>query len=260
MPHSDHTLTALAFYYAFLLLPSARWGHSKPRLTPARERIESHLRCPRLCRAVTRLSPAELRALAADLHISAHAAADGNWRLSPLQRLFAFLVCFSNSWPSRKLRLALGWAANSVLDNWRFHIHHIIDVLDAEGSRQSHMAWHTGARSSLCLLVLSACSPPAVCPFVLLTSHRVSLRACLCPCLCCAPADRIEAWTPEEQRQWLAAPAVDAAAFPECIGIVDATYLRVQRPKQNQQERRVYSTYKKHHALFFLAIVDRRGT
>jgi hypothetical protein len=163
MPHPDHTLTALAFYYAFLLLPSARWGHSKPRLTPARERIESHLRCPRLCRAVTRLSPAELRTLAADLHISAHAAADGNWRLSPLQRLFAFLVCFSNSWPSRKLRLALGWAANSVLDNWRFHIHHIIDVLDAEGSRRSHTTRRAApAHHSACLCCLPAHLPLCV--------------------------------------------------------------------------------------------------
>jgi hypothetical protein len=40
---------------------------------------------------------------------------------------------------------------------------------------------------------------------------------------------------------------------------VDATYVRVQRPKQYALERRLYSTYKKCHAVFFMAIVDRAG-
>jgi len=41
--------------------------------------------------------------------------------------------------------------------------------------------------------------------------------------------------------------------------MVDATYIRVERPKRYALERRLYSTYKKYHAVFFMAIVDRRG-
>jgi hypothetical protein len=41
--------------------------------------------------------------------------------------------------------------------------------------------------------------------------------------------------------------------------MVDATYVEVERPKQYALERRLYSTYKKTHAIFFLAIVDRHG-
>ena len=47
--------------------------------------------------------------------------------------------------------------------------------------------------------------------------------------------------------------------FADCIGIVDATYIRVQRPKNPELERRLYSTYKKYHAVFFIVIVDRDG-
>ena len=47
--------------------------------------------------------------------------------------------------------------------------------------------------------------------------------------------------------------------FADCIGIVDATYIRVQRPKDPALERRLYSTYKKYHAVFFMVIVDRDG-
>lgn len=49
------------------------------------------------------------------------------------------------------------------------------------------------------------------------------------------------------------------ARFANCIGIVDATYVRVQRPRDTVKERRLYSQYKKYHAIFFLAIIDRRG-
>jgi len=49
------------------------------------------------------------------------------------------------------------------------------------------------------------------------------------------------------------------AAFHDCIGFVDATYIRVERPAVYALERRLYSTYKKYHAVFFLAIVDRSG-
>ena len=52
---------------------------------------------------------------------------------------------------------------------------------------------------------------------------------------------------------------IGPAEFHDCIGIVDATYVEVERPKQYSLERRLYSTYKKTHAIFFLAIVDRGG-
>lgn len=68
----------------------------------------------------------------------------------------------------------------------------------------------------------------------------------------------IEPWTIAEQDEWIAHPAGDPL-FADCIGIVDATYIRVERPKNTKMERLTYSTYKKYHALFFLAIIDRRG-
>jgi len=61
-----------------------------------------------------------------------------------------------------------------------------------------------------------------------------------------------------EQDAWIVAP-IGPQAFSHAIGIVDATYVRIQRPKNTQQERRLYSTYKKYHAVFFLAIIDRTG-
>jgi hypothetical protein len=78
-------------------------------------------------------------------------------------------------------------------------------------------------------------------------------RACVC-----AAADAIAGWTLAEQDAWIAAP-IGPQAFQHAIGIVDATYVHIQRPKNTQQERRLYSTYKKHHAVFFLAIIDRTG-
>ena len=68
----------------------------------------------------------------------------------------------------------------------------------------------------------------------------------------------MQGWTLAEQDAWIAAPA-GPAAFRDCIGIVDATYIRIQRPSDSATERRFYSTYKKYHAMFFLAIIDRQG-
>jgi hypothetical protein len=45
------------------------------------------------------------------------------------------------------------------------------------------------------------------------------------------PADSITEWTLAEQDAWIADPQ-GPAAFRDCIGIVDATYVRVQRPKE----------------------------
>ena len=68
----------------------------------------------------------------------------------------------------------------------------------------------------------------------------------------------INGWTQEEQQTWIDEPT-GPVEFHDCIGIVDATYVEVERPKVYAMERRLYSTYKKTHAIFFLAIVDRRG-
>ena len=127
----------LAFaYYLFVLVPAARWGHTKPRLAPAVARLDLMLRSSSMCAAVTRFTRAELFELASDLLISVGAPTTGNWRFAPFHRLILFLIVFGNAWPSRKLRMTLGWAANSVLNNWRYHIDHIVECLDAPGSRQ----------------------------------------------------------------------------------------------------------------------------
>jgi hypothetical protein len=70
---------------------------------------------------------------------------------------------------------------------------------------------------------------------------------------------RIDGWTYEEQVDWINNP-VGPAEFSDCIGIVDGVYARVERPKDSKLERRLYSTYKKYHSVFFLVIVDRKGT
>lgn len=65
--------------------------------------------------------------------------------------------------------------------------------------------------------------------------------------------------TAAEQDEWIAHP-VGPVEFRHCIGAVDATYVRIQRPKRYEDERRLYSTYKKYHAVFFICIIDRYGT
>jgi hypothetical protein len=62
----------------------------------------------------------------------------------------------------------------------------------------------------------------------------------------------------DEQRTWIARPH-GPAEFHDCIGAVDATYVRIERPKTYADERRLYSYYKKYHAVFFMCVVDRRG-
>lgn len=96
-----------------------------------------------------------------------------------------------------------------------------------------------------------------VCSSVASVSRTHTLSA---PSLCTfAPTvDALEGWTLAEQDAWIAAPHGDAM-FHDCIGIADATYIRVQRPKTYALERRMYSTYKKYHAMFFVVIIDRRG-
>ena len=79
-------------------------------------------------------------------------------------------------------------------------------------------------------------------------------------CLLCAlsAADAICGWTAAEQEEWIEHP-FGPAEFRHCIGAVDATYVRIQRPRRYEDERRLYSTYKKYHAVFFICIIDRHG-
>jgi hypothetical protein len=125
-----------AWFWITFMLSALRRAGGKPRLNPVSDKIDALLAQRRKCRDITRFSPGELARLAADLHINWGAPAVGNWRFSPCHRLVLFLLCFSNAWPSRKLELAVGWAANAVLNNWRWHIDQILLHLDAEGSRE----------------------------------------------------------------------------------------------------------------------------
>jgi len=91
------------------------------------------------------------------------------------------------------------------------------------------------------------------------TRERDCCCAHHCSCLLCVcAADRINGWTMAEQLAWIARPQ-GPAQFQDCIGAVDATYVRIQRPKVYADERRLYSFYKKYHAVFFMCVVDRRG-
>lgn len=92
------------------------------------------------------------------------------------------------------------------------------------------------------------------CLFPLLDSLTI-LPACVSVCA----AYRIAGWTEAQQQAWIDRPT-GPAAFHDCIGIVDATYISVLRPKDTLLERRLYSTYKKRHAVYFVVVVDRQGT
>jgi hypothetical protein len=81
----------------------------------------------------------------------------------------------------------------------------------------------------------------------------------LCSLLLDAVVDAIEGWTLAEQDAWIANPQ-GRAEFHSAIGIVDATYIYIERPKNVRLERITYSTYKKRHAVLFLALIDRQGT
>jgi len=136
MPLPTHVLAAVCWFWLFIILPRLRRSDDKPRLLPRRSAFDSLLHVPHQCASLLRLTPSEIYALAAVLGIDTNAGLSGNWRFTPLQRLLIFLFVFSNQSPSRKLRFTIGWAANAVLNNLRWHIDQIIAVLDAPGSRK----------------------------------------------------------------------------------------------------------------------------
>jgi len=130
----DRRRTAAAYFWVSFVVSTLARAGSKPRLRTQEQELDALLAHPRKCQDATRLAVEEMMELAVALHIDWGALAGGNWRYSPRHRLAVFLLCFGNAWPSRKLEVALGWAANAVLSNWRWHIDQIIIHLDAAGS------------------------------------------------------------------------------------------------------------------------------
>lgn len=136
MPLTTHMRAGICWFFLFQLLPRlVRWG-PKARLQPRPADLDMLMMSDTHCQRITRLKAKEVRQLAHDIGVDIRAPISGNWRFSPLHRLLLALMSFSNAVPSRKLRMAHGWAANAVLNNARYHIDAIIDNLGAPGSRQ----------------------------------------------------------------------------------------------------------------------------
>ena len=239
MPLSLHLRAGIAWYWLFVVLPAILRAGPRARLLPRAVVLDTMLMSDAHTHHITRFTAQEVYGLAADLLINPGAPISRNWRFSPLHRLVLSLIWLSNALPARKHSINMGWAHNAVLNNARYHIDAIIDNLDAPGAG-------TCTRSSLGLL---ASLMRQTCRMLTMSM----MLACFLP-----PADRLHGWTLAEQDAWIAAPFGDPL-FRNCIGTVDATYIRVQRPKNTALERRMYSVYKKYHAVFFLAIIDRRG-
>lgn len=127
-------IACVSWFYMHWVLPLSRRRGDKPRLQPLAPQFDLLLQSDRFCKLVLRFTAEEIHALAHDLLIDAASLPTSNWRFTPLHRLCIFLLAFTNHWPSRKLRHATGWAANSVLNNWRWHLRQVVEVLDAPGS------------------------------------------------------------------------------------------------------------------------------
>lgn len=144
--------TIASWCWLFIILPIINRSFSKPRLHPILDRLDLLLLSPRKCRHTTRFSPSELHALARDIGIDWNEPASGNWRFSPRHRLVLFLITIGNAYPSRKLSLFSGWAANAVLNSWRYHIEQIVAVLDVAGGGQQTERSSLGLLGSLLTL------------------------------------------------------------------------------------------------------------
>jgi hypothetical protein len=237
MPPRTHIVAAAAWYHMFILLPLAHYGHDKPRLHAQHQRLRLALESPKSCLTNSRLTQDELYELAELLGIDTDEQPTGNWRFSPLERLFIALQCLSEQRALRRASLQWGWAHNSISLNLQQTITLIIDRLDAPDSRTYPLITaHIGCSFAVLSLIIAV--------------------ALFCSLLFAAYS--ISGWTLDEQQAWMDDPS-GPAEFHDCIGFVDATYVEVERPKQYALERRLYSTYKKTHAIFFLAIVDRHG-
>lgn len=236
------SLCTIGMFFNCVYLPIIERGYvsEKPRLeglSHVVERLERMMRSPPICRAMTRFSPNELRKLTDQLLIDEEYPTyhhTGKWRFTPFHKFCIFLIWFSNYWPARSFSHTYSWAANSITNNARWWIHQIIEVLDSPNSGQCSSNLYVRMNTPLCSHILHCFS------FVLTAEYA------------------IRPWTLDEQDEWIAHPT-GSEEFHHCIGIVDATYVEIERPKDPILERRCYSTYKKCHALFFLAIIDRTG-
>jgi hypothetical protein len=135
MPSSLHITIAAAWYHTFILTPLAHYGHQKPRLQAQRERVRAALEHPKQCLSNTRLTQDELYELAELLGFDTDEQPAGNWRFSPLERLFIALQCLSEQRALRRASLQWGWAHNSISLNLQQMVTLIIDKLDAPDSR-----------------------------------------------------------------------------------------------------------------------------
>ena len=201
MPPPPHILAAAAWFYLFVMLPLARYGHSKPRLAAQQQRIDHVLASERRCLQITRFTHAELMELCELLGIRTDEQAHGNWRFSELHRLVIALYCLSAQQCLRHAKQQWGWAMNSISNNIELMCELIISRLDAPDSGSTCCTAHHGGQRLFASLLTMLC-------------------------VCCA-ADAISGWTMAEQDAWIAAPAAPAE-FHDCIGIVDATYIKVQ--------------------------------
>jgi hypothetical protein len=154
MPLAPHILGAAAWFYLFVMLPLARYGHSKPRLAAQRARVDHVLDSNRRCIEITRLTHAELMQLA-ELLDAGDERAYGNWRFAPLQRLVIALYCLSAPLCLRRAKQQWGWAMNSISANIDYWCSVIIERLDAPGSRTC--AAHHARCPPVCLPPLTRC-------------------------------------------------------------------------------------------------------
>jgi len=119
----------------FVLLPLAHYGHQKPRLHAQYQRLHLALDSPQSCLLNSRLTQEELYQLAALLSIDVDEQPTGNWRFSPLERLFIALHCLSEQRALRRSSHQWGWAHNSLSHSLQDMVALIIDRLDAPDSR-----------------------------------------------------------------------------------------------------------------------------
>jgi hypothetical protein len=135
MPPPTHIIAAASWYYMFILLPLAHYGHEKPRLHAQRERLQLAVSSQKSCLTNTRLTQDELYELAELLGIDTDEQPARNWRFSPFERLFIALHCLSEQRALRRASLQWGWAHNSISMNLERMVALIIDRLDAPDSR-----------------------------------------------------------------------------------------------------------------------------
>lgn len=234
MPLPTHLLVAAAgWWWVSHVVPRMHHTNKRPRLLARRPLVAESILTRRHCADLLRVTTSEFKQLCELLFASLDELV-GNWRFTSRERIAIALYCLSNYQPLRKAQATFGWSIASLSENIHAFVDAVIERLDDDASR-----W-CSSHASACFFARLAQSPSA---------WWMSVFA----------AYRITGWTEAEQQAWIDDP-FGPAAFHDCIGIVDATYIAVLRPKDPQLERRLYSTYKKKHAVYFVVVVDRKGT